>query len=75
MDKIILIFLDCKRSAKQKCSPLLHCAGSNVQDIFETLTDTRNDEDYNTALEALDGYFKPSVNTPYKKHSKPGRDN
>ena len=55
-------------SAKQKCALLLHCAGSVVQDIFETLTDTGNDEDYNTALDALDGYFKPSVNTPYERH-------
>ena len=37
-------------------------------DIFETLTDMGNDEDYNTALDALDSYFKPSVNTPYERH-------
>ena len=55
-------------SAKQKRALLLHCAGSDVQDIFETLTDTGNDEDYNKALDALDGHFKPSVNTPYERH-------
>ena len=49
-------------SAKQKHALLLHCAGFDVQDIFEILVDTGNDEDYNTALDALDGYFKESLN-------------
>ena len=36
--------------------------------ICMALTDTGNDEDFNTALEALDGYFKPSVNKPYERY-------
>ena len=37
----------------QKRALLLHCAGMEVQDIFDTLTDTGEDKDYDKAIEAL----------------------
>ena len=43
---------------KQKCAALLHLAGSDVQEIFETLPNTR--DDYKTALEQL--------NIPFERH-------
>ena len=55
-------------NGKQKRALLLHCAGSDVQDIFETLTGTGDDENYDAALKALNEYFKPSVNIPYERH-------
>lgn len=45
---------------------LLHCAGSDVQDVFFTLTVA--DEEFDTALEALTTYFAPMVNTSYNRH-------
>ena len=42
---------------KQKRAVLLHLAGPDVQEIFETLPDTG--DDYKTALEKLNEYFKP----------------
>ena len=52
---------------------LLHCAGMEVQDIFETLTDPgapdgEDDNVYKAALRTLDAYFTPQVNVPYERH-------
>ena len=47
---------------KQQRAVLLHLAGPEVQDIFETLEDTGNDLD--TAITKLTAYFQPQ-----KKHS------
>ena len=57
---------------------LLHLAGPDVQDIFSTLPDTGEATHYNEAVEALNAYFVPQVNTalsrhPFQKlHQKPG---
>ena len=57
---------------KQKKALLLHCAGSDVQDIFITLTDPgpvgEHDTEYQKAVRTLDAYFKPQVNTPFDRH-------
>lgn len=45
---------------------LLHCAGPQVQDLFETLGDTG--ETCDSAIAALDGYFKPLVNKFYERY-------
>jgi len=58
-------------AAAQKKTLLLHLAGPDVQDIYDTLTladvDEHHDE-YAVALAALDQYFQPKVNVPYERH-------
>lgn len=51
---------------KQKRAILLHLAGPDVQDIFETLNDTG--DDYKTALEKLNEHFQPCKNIPFERH-------
>ena len=55
----------------QKKALLLHTAGVNVQDIFETLTLAEAGEgvdEYSLAIGALDNYFLPQTNMPYERH-------
>ena len=52
---------------KQQRAVLLHLAGSEVQDIFETLEETGNDLD--TALSKLTAYFEPQKNIPFERHN------
>lgn len=47
---------------KQKRAILLRLAGSDVQEIFETLSNTG--DDYKTALEKLNEYFLPKKTHP-----------
>ena len=54
--------------SQRKQALLLHCAGSQVQDIFATLPDTGNDQDYQAVLQALDGHFKPLINKFYEHY-------
>ena len=42
---------------------LLHLAGTDVQDIFFTLPDTGDGKDYRKAVNALNVYFVPKVDT------------
>ena len=51
---------------KQKRAVLLHLAGPDVQEIFETLPNTG--DDYKTALEKLNEYFQPKRNIPFVRH-------
>ena len=41
---------------------LLHSAGTDVQDIFLTLTETGDRREYDVAVTALNNYFVPKVN-------------
>ena len=50
----------------QKRALLLHCAGLDVQDIFETLSEVGTT--YREACTKLDDYFKPAVNSVYERH-------
>ena len=52
----------------QKRALLLHCAGMDVQDIFDTLPNNGEDNDYDKAIEVLDTYFNPATNVPYERH-------
>ena len=56
----------------QRTALLLHCAGQDVQDIFDTLTDPgpvpEGDTEYAKAMRSLDGYFFPQVNIPFERH-------
>jgi len=55
----------------QKKALLLHTAGINVQDVFETLTlpvPGEQDDEYSLPIRALDNYFLPQTNMPYERH-------
>ena len=55
--------------AARKHSLLLHYAGMNVQDLFETLTEPAQPEDrYAKTIATLDGQFKVAKNTPFERH-------
>ena len=47
---------------------MLHLAGADVQDIFATLPDTGGAIDYKKAVDALNLYFIPKVDTAYARH-------
>ena len=49
---------------KRKRALLLHYAGEDVNEIFDTLADTGTD--YATALTKLDGYFGPKKSTEFE---------
>ena len=51
---------------EQKRALLSHCAGLDVQDIFETLNEVETT--YREACTKLDEYFKPAVNSVYERH-------
>ena len=56
----------------RKQALLLHCAGADVQEIFETLTitePTENNNIYQISTTALDTYFQPKVNKRYERHN------
>ncbi|KAK3092457.1 hypothetical protein FSP39_003031 [Pinctada imbricata] len=53
---------------KRRRALLLHYAGEEVYDIFDTLTDTGNDENYDQAKECLKQYFEPKVNKEYERY-------
>jgi len=56
---------------KRKRALLLHYAGPDVDEIFDTLLDTAGDNDYDTAIAKLNEYFSPQVNsTTFDKQSK-----
>lgn len=50
----------------RKRALLLHYAGPEVDDIFDTLEDTGDKDDYDRAKTKLNNYFKPKKNTAYE---------
>ena len=53
---------------KRQKAVLLHVAGVEVQEVFETLPGSHGSEDLASALTLLDEHFTPKVNTPYERH-------
>ena len=51
---------------KQKRALLLHYAGPDVDEIFDTLPNTGEDNYYHTAVAKLHECFSPQVNTTYE---------
>ena len=47
---------------------LLHCAGSDVQDILDVLPNTGGARDYQKAEDVLTAHFVTQINTPYQQH-------
>lgn len=52
----------------QKRALLLHMVGPSVQEIFETLPERGEANDYDKAVQCLNTYFKPKANVPYERH-------
>ena len=56
----------------QKKILLLHCAGQDVQYIFDSLTDPgpvpERDSEYAKAMRLLDAHFSHQVNIPFERH-------
>ena len=52
--------------ATRKHSLWLHYAGVPVQDIFETLTETEEEDRYARTIAMLDKHFKVEKNTPFE---------
>ena len=48
---------------------LLHLAGPDVQEIFTTLTETGDATNYASAVEALNAYFVPQVNSAFARQT------
>ena len=59
----LLVGLDIK-DKKRKRALLLHYAGEEVNDVFDTLSDTG--DDYDTAVQKLTEYFSPRKCTEYE---------
>ncbi|CAB4045303.1 Hypothetical predicted protein [Paramuricea clavata] len=51
---------------KQKRALLLYQAGQETQDIFDTLADIGEDDDYDFAIAALDTYFSPKKHVDFE---------
>ena len=63
-----LILVPDKDDKIQRRALLLHCAGPDVQDIFDILPDTGGAKDYQKAEDALTRHFVVQVNIPYERH-------
>ena len=50
----------------QKRALLLYQGGPETQDIFETLPDRGEDNDFTKVLDMLDAYFSPKRSTDYE---------
>ena len=66
--KGLIIQTDSADNKVQRRALLLHSAGEDVQEIFETLADTGAAADYAKAEKALNDYFIPKVNSTYQNH-------
>ncbi|RUA05254.1 MAG: hypothetical protein DSY43_04950 [Gammaproteobacteria bacterium] len=56
----------------QRKALLLHCAGLEVQDVYDTLTDPgpvgEDNKEYDKVMRTLDHHFSPQVNVPFERH-------
>lgn len=59
--------MDIKDPTRQRAL-LLYFAGPKVETIFETLTDTGEDKDFDTAVAKLTEHFSPKKNIMYETH-------
>ena len=66
--KGLIIVPDKDENKIQRRALLLHCAGPDVQDIFDVLPDTGEPKEYEKAEKALNDYFVTQVNIPYERH-------
>ena len=61
----LMVAMDISNEARKRAL-LLHYAGTDVDEIFETLDNTGDENDYKSAVEALTKYFNPRRNKAYE---------
>ena len=61
----LMVVLDVKDN-KRKRAMLLHYAGPKVDEIFDTLSNTGTEDEYEKAVDALNAYFQPKANPMYE---------
>ena len=66
--KGLIVAADSATVKQRRRALLLHLAGPDVQHIFATLPDTGEVTDYQKAVDALNLYFIPKVDTTYARH-------
>ena len=66
--------MDIKSKARQRAM-LLYAAGPDVEAIFDTIPDNGKDDDFDTACEKLNEYFRPSKNVGFEVYGKPNSKN
>lgn len=66
--KGLIVAADNATDKQRRRALLLHLTGPDVQDIFATLPDTGEDTDYRKAVDVLNLYFIPKVDTTYARH-------
>ena len=54
---------------KRRKALMLHFAGPAVDEIFDTLDDTGDEDDYKTTVEKLTAYFAPHQNITYEVYN------
>ena len=67
--QVVLIAEGSDKNKQRRRAQLLHYAGPDVQDIFYTLENTGEVNDYAAAVNALNAYFAPKVNSAYARHT------
>lgn len=66
--KGLIINEENRNNRQRRRALLLHLAGTDVQDIFYTLPNIGDAKDYKKAVDALNAYFVPKVDTTYARH-------
>ena len=61
----MMIGLNIKDDLKRKRALLLHYTGEEINDIFETLPDTGEENNYQAAIDALNAHFAPTANSEF----------
>ncbi|XP_038053951.1 organic cation transporter 1-like [Patiria miniata] len=56
------------KNAEQKRALLLHCAGTEVQDIFFSLEEEEGSDAYEKSKKTLSKHFQPKINVPYERY-------
>ena len=57
------------KNKQRRWAQLFQYAGPDVEDIFYTLENTGEANDYTAAINALNDYFAPRVNSAFARHT------
>ena len=66
--KGLILNEDNANNRQKRRALMLHLEGPDVQDIFLTLPNKGDVKDYRKAVDALNAYFAPKVDTTYARH-------
>ena len=66
--KGLILNEDNANNRQRRGALMLHLAGPDVQDLFLTLPNTGDVKDYRKAVDALNAYFAPIVDSTYARH-------